>query len=144
MANAWSLDFCMVCDKQTLGGPYCSQTCRLAEMDRCSDSEPSSPRAQTPDLTESTWAPTFYSTAAPAVPSTSSGMSSSQRPASPPVSTWVTPKRLSSCSSQTSLSSVQSVASQAISSEAQSELDHYSGLFDKVRVRKSRLPYLRR
>ncbi|OAX80082.1 hypothetical protein ACJ72_05591 [Emergomyces africanus] len=45
MATAWSLDFCLVCDRQTLGGAYCSQACRLAEMDGCAPagSEPSSP-----------------------------------------------------------------------------------------------------
>ncbi|KAI5286168.1 hypothetical protein KEM52_002115 [Ascosphaera acerosa] len=42
MANAWSLDFCMVCDKQTLGGPYCSQACRLSDMDKCPQLEASS------------------------------------------------------------------------------------------------------
>jgi hypothetical protein len=33
MSTEWSLDFCLVCDRQTLGAPYCSQTCRLAELD---------------------------------------------------------------------------------------------------------------
>ena len=32
MSAEWSLDFCLVCDRQTLGGPYCSQSCRLAEL----------------------------------------------------------------------------------------------------------------
>ncbi|KAE8397571.1 hypothetical protein BDV37DRAFT_291921 [Aspergillus pseudonomiae] len=33
MATGWSLDFCLVCDRQALGGLYCSQSCRLAELD---------------------------------------------------------------------------------------------------------------
>ncbi|KAJ5159214.1 uncharacterized protein N7500_008865 [Penicillium coprophilum] len=38
----WSLDFCLVCDRQTLGAPYCSQTCRLAELDEISGTRRSS------------------------------------------------------------------------------------------------------
>ncbi|CAI7582561.1 unnamed protein product [Penicillium glandicola] len=37
MSTEWSLDFCLVCDRQTLGAPYCSQTCRLAELDEISE-----------------------------------------------------------------------------------------------------------
>lgn len=37
-------DFCLVCDRQTNGSPFCSQTCRLAELDQSrSSSECSSP-----------------------------------------------------------------------------------------------------
>lgn len=41
----WSLDYCLACDKQTLGEAYCCQSCRLADLDTspCS-SEPESPR----------------------------------------------------------------------------------------------------
>ncbi|KAI9856010.1 MAG: hypothetical protein M1824_005707 [Vezdaea acicularis] len=40
----WSPDFCLACDRQTTGGAYCSQTCRLADLERASHaSEPSSP-----------------------------------------------------------------------------------------------------
>jgi hypothetical protein len=38
----WSLDYCLYCDKQTLGGLYCSQTCRLADLEN-SESTPTSP-----------------------------------------------------------------------------------------------------
>lgn len=33
MTIEWSPDYCLVCDRQTLGGTYCSQACRLAELD---------------------------------------------------------------------------------------------------------------
>jgi len=29
----WSHDYCLYCDKQTLGGLYCSQACRLADLE---------------------------------------------------------------------------------------------------------------
>lgn len=41
MSTQWSLDFCLVCDRQTSGGPYCSQSCRLSELDQSpSEREP--------------------------------------------------------------------------------------------------------
>lgn len=36
-------DFCLACDKQTNGTAYCSQACRLAELDLYTLSSPSSP-----------------------------------------------------------------------------------------------------
>lgn len=43
MSTVCFLDYCLVCDRQTPDSPYCSQKCRLAELDgRQSDaSEPS-------------------------------------------------------------------------------------------------------
>ncbi|KAI9819425.1 MAG: hypothetical protein M1832_003988 [Thelocarpon impressellum] len=40
----WSPDFCLACDRQTSGGAYCSQSCRLADIENSSSgSEPVSP-----------------------------------------------------------------------------------------------------
>lgn len=37
-------DFCLACDKQSSGsGPYCSQACRLADLERANTSAPTSP-----------------------------------------------------------------------------------------------------
>src|SRR5207237_4019701 len=36
-------DFCLSCDRQTNGTPFCSQACRLAELDHSSPSQPTSP-----------------------------------------------------------------------------------------------------
>ncbi|KAI9820160.1 MAG: hypothetical protein M1826_000954 [Phylliscum demangeonii] len=54
---AWSLDFCLACDRQTTGAFYCSQACRLTDLDRASScasgsgSAPGSPgAAPAPDL----------------------------------------------------------------------------------------------
>jgi len=35
-------DFCLACDSQS-NGPYCSQACRLADLERASNSAPTSP-----------------------------------------------------------------------------------------------------
>ena len=32
--EGWSLDFCLACDNQTSEGAYCSQSCRLADLDK--------------------------------------------------------------------------------------------------------------
>lgn len=34
--SPWAEDFCLTCDKQIHEGPYCSQTCRSADLDRAS------------------------------------------------------------------------------------------------------------
>ena len=39
----WSHDFCLSCDKQTSEGIYCSQACRLADLEKAGASEPVSP-----------------------------------------------------------------------------------------------------
>jgi hypothetical protein len=39
----WSHDFCLYCDKQTSEGVYCSQACRLADLEKAGASEPVSP-----------------------------------------------------------------------------------------------------
>ncbi|KAI9749182.1 MAG: hypothetical protein M1815_002712 [Lichina confinis] len=40
-------DFCLACDRQTTGGPYCSQACRLTDLERGSaGSEPVLPPQQ--------------------------------------------------------------------------------------------------
>ena len=44
MDLTWSLDYCLACDRQTSGGVYCSQSCRLADLETSSTwSGPSSP-----------------------------------------------------------------------------------------------------
>lgn len=39
----WSLDFCLSCDRQIPDGLYCSQACRLADLDKADVSEPATP-----------------------------------------------------------------------------------------------------
>ena len=111
MSTEWSLDFCLVCDRQTLGGPYCSQTCRLAELDR---PVPDDDASQKPSHSRSSTAESH--------PATRSARS------------------LSASSSQTSLSSLRSHASNAaLSDHLQDELRDYASSFDPVRDLKRRL-----
>ena len=44
----WSPDYCLACDRQTSGGAYCCQSCRLADLETSScRSEPVSPTSAT-------------------------------------------------------------------------------------------------
>lgn len=45
MDSNWSLDYCLACDRQTSGGAYCSQVCRLGDLETssCVSSEAASP-----------------------------------------------------------------------------------------------------
>ncbi len=44
MGMGWFPDFCLACDRQTGGASYCSQACRLTDLERGSlSSEPTSP-----------------------------------------------------------------------------------------------------
>ncbi|KAJ5660771.1 uncharacterized protein N7484_000143 [Penicillium longicatenatum] len=111
MSTEWSLDFCLACDRQTLGGPYCSQSCRLAELDRPTPDEPKSLQ-------------------------TSSHSRSSTLDSQPETRSA---RSLSSSSSQTSLSSLRSHASNTTSDHLQDELRDYASSFDPVRDLKRRL-----
>ncbi|KAJ5112100.1 hypothetical protein N7532_000145 [Penicillium argentinense] len=117
MSAEWSLDFCLVCDRQTAGGPYCSQTCRLAELDRpaSDDNDAFSPRSREG-----------------ASHSRSSTLDSNiDSPAA---------RSLSASSSQTSLSSLKSHSSNStISDQLQDELRDYASCFDPVRDLKRRM-----
>ncbi|KAG5292757.1 hypothetical protein I7I48_04940 [Histoplasma ohiense] len=162
MATSWSLDFCLVCDRQTLGGAYCSQACRLAEMDGCAaaDSEPSSPSpGATSTSLQSPWVASKHAEVqhpSPLhlglaidfggyrFPSSSTPHQETPHNIQPNTSSpsllsasW---KGLTPSSSQTSLSSLHSVSSNssALSGQARSELENYSGSFDKVRDWKRR------
>lgn len=129
MATEWSLDFCLVCDRQTLGGAYCSQPCRLAELDRSSpaDSEPSSPTA---------WG--YETSSAAGLHLTPAFDFAAYKSAATPYYRSLTPS-----SSETSLSSLQSSTSSSrsspVSDQARNELRDYASSFDHVRDWKRRL-----
>ncbi|KAL6231666.1 hypothetical protein BDW75DRAFT_219601 [Aspergillus navahoensis] len=133
MTTEWSLDFCLVCDCQTLGAPYCSQSCRLAELDASHD-------------TASSY--TLDSRVAPGKSSnlTRRGATTKSASSTTPTSSWNSyrpyyQRTLSPSSSQTSLSSLRSSSSQGlpISSQSQTELRDYASCFDHVRDLKRRL-----
>ncbi|KAL4913473.1 hypothetical protein BDW62DRAFT_192444 [Aspergillus aurantiobrunneus] len=133
MTTEWSLDFCLVCDRQTLGGPYCSQSCRLAELDASH---------------ETTSSYTQESRTAPKKNPSPAGRGATTNPTSNTTQTSNLnsyrphyKRTLSPSSSQTSLSSLRSSPSQSspISSQSQTELRHYASCFDHVRDLKRRL-----
>ncbi|KAL5363047.1 hypothetical protein BJX96DRAFT_155071 [Aspergillus floccosus] len=129
MATDWSLDFCLVCDRQTLGAPYCSQSCRLAELDFSSDASLSASRnaAETQRRADK-------SRTSPERPSSLPCVSGAPRDSA---------RVLSPSSSQTSLSSMKSHTSQtsaaALVDQFQNELRDYANCFDPVRDLKRRL-----
>lgn len=157
-------DFCLVCDKQTNGTPFCSQACRLAELDQSlSSSEPSSPVFARHETSQGTSrqmlrpAMTGFQLL-PAIDFMSYRRNRKPRPSStqldkttPLLTTKIsmpveTPRssNLTPSSSQTSLSSLRthSTSSGGISEQAWNELRNYASSFDQVRTLKRRMSSL--
>lgn len=159
----WYHDFCLFCDKQTSEGAYCSQACRLADLERSGYSEPVSPLNFTSSQ-RSSWTPTYSTSSskqfqlAPAVnfaACKSKSAATSSRPSrtvytqqsaystssnkSSSTATSTPPKRLSSSSSRSSLSSIASTSSaNGLTDADYSQLRDYSNSFDQVRTWKRR------
>lgn len=155
-------DFCLACDNQTDGTPFCSQSCRLAELDHSlSSSEPASPvhtrqaplkRSPGPIVTGFQLPPaidfasyrrrkTNQSPLTQVKPSKSASLSTHE------ASMALTSTRSSSLtpsSSQTSLSSLRTNHSSpgGISEQAWNELRNYASNFDQVRTLKRRMSTL--
>jgi len=164
----WSHDFCLSCDKQINEGAYCSQACRLADLEKAGTPEPASP-INFPTSSTSSWAsapasgfnlPPAINFAAYKFPSrvdspptspTYTGLPPAQNPyfsqsqqiANQPswASSWQQPRRaLSPSSSRSSLSSIAgSSGTQGLSAQAINELRGYASSFDQVRDQKRRL-----
>ncbi|KAL2042298.1 hypothetical protein N7G274_004787 [Stereocaulon virgatum] len=144
----WSLDYCLACDKQTDGETYCSQSCRLADLETSSNwSGPASPT--TPS--NPTRATGFYLT--PAINfSTYKAPTASSQPASPLTSYFSshTPshvaatKTLTPSSSISSLKSTKSTSSSQagqLSEQIRTELRGYTDSFDNVRNWRRRMTW---
>ena len=159
----WYHDFCLFCDKQSIeGNAYCSQACRLADLERAGYSEPASPSSPR----SSSWHPRHASNSshfqlAPAVnfaayKSSSGPQASSSRTlyihqstypaannASSSAVSSTPPKRLNSSSSRSSLSSISSTSSAlstlTLSNSVHTQLRDYSNSFDQVRDWKRRV-----
>lgn len=165
----WSPDFCLSCDRQSVnGGAYCSQSCRLADLERASGG---SSAASSPKTSPTSWTtPTpqgngFYlppalnfsamsgrqASSASSSPRGSISSSSStvyqQQPArsgctSASYSQNGQTSTLYSSPSRTSLSSMQSTSQQDsgyLSDKARNELRDYASSFDLVRDWKRRM-----
>ena len=148
-------DYCLSCDRQTNGTPFCSQACRLAELDHCSPHEPLSPsytdteaavqRATTPARSGFYLPPAFdfslhRSRFLPPIQHTPP--SSTANRASQPI-THGRPS-LSPSSSQTSLSSIKTNQSYytKLSEQAENDLKDYARSFDQVRTLRRRISLL--
>ena len=136
---AWSPDFCLACDCQTNGEVYCSQACRLDDLER------TSPRSESTSLVQPLHAVSRMPTSSsimgfflpPAVEFSAyrsrpwATMSSSgDQPGAGPTST------LTPSSSQSSLVSMRSAITHddgRISDQARTELQAYASSFDRVR-----------
>ncbi|MCJ1315134.1 hypothetical protein MMC15_000450 [Xylographa vitiligo] len=148
---AWSLDYCLACDRQTAGEAYCSQVCRLADLESSScGSEPASPTSQTFPWSRAVQSPVtgFFLPPAfnfAAYRTAPSPPSSPRRPLStgslaampsPTISQLTaSPRILTPSSSRSSLTSVSNISTQGefISIQARSELRDYTNSFDRVR-----------
>ena len=154
MELTWALDYCLACDKQTSGGAYCSQTCRLADHESSSRwSTPSSPTSSTASNTSKSavgntrgsgfyLSPAInfdeYRTAAWASSSTQSTQSSNRTPSQGPS------KALSSSSSRSSLTSNASnstLAQDTLPERIHNELRAYTNSFDTTRNWRRRMTW---
>lgn len=156
MELTWSLSYCLACDKQTQGDVYCSQSCRLADLESSSDwSGPTSPTTTTTASSEINRASGIY--LSPAInfsaykasnalfPFAASQATSSMTSYFPShTSTQLAATRtLTPSSSSSSLSSTKSVSSRTfqLSEEARNELLGYTNSFDNVRNWKRRMTW---
>jgi hypothetical protein len=146
-------DFCLSCDRQTNGTPFCSQACRLAELDHSSPSLPLSPSDSYSERAShrppQPARPGFY--LPPAFDFSlhrTSTLSRSKRPASlsdtrstTNPSTLKPRSNLSPTSSQTSLSSIKTTQSHhtKLSQQAEKDLKQYARSFDQVRTLRRRI-----
>ncbi|KAF2461633.1 hypothetical protein BDY21DRAFT_360713 [Lineolata rhizophorae] len=156
----WSYDFCLACDRQTTeGAAYCSQACRLRDVEKGGPTEPTTPCSTSHPSSSSTstaWTTTqnapsgFYlppavnfaaykTTTSPLYSPTDGTHFSRSAP------TYVqsgSEKRLSPSSSRSSLSSISSspaTPTQGLSDQALLELRGYANSFDQVRDMKRRM-----
>lgn len=139
----WSPDYCLACDKQTSGGAYCCQSCRLADVETAS--EPVSPTSTTGKRDSGLHLEPAFNFAAhrspPLSPAPSKYLQQSQQPKSYFSNQPTSPQEASSgraltpSSSRSSLGSVASLSSSdcQLSAQARTELRGYTNSFDSIR-----------
>ena len=76
--SPWAEDFCLTCDKQTHEGPYCSQTCRSADLDRASALSTAAPSPDYCAMTLPLWHASLQQHQLPYRPATASRTSSNR------------------------------------------------------------------
>lgn len=149
-------DCCLFCDRDSPDGPYCSQHCRMADMEKASMSNPGSPKSPLSfrtDLKRDTHyqlSPAFNFNQERTPGYDAPATTDSKRPRSS-YFMWSTPSRqhqrtpseersLSPSSSRTSLSSTTSTSSITARTgtlpQTKRELQDYYSLFDQARAAK--------
>ncbi|KAI9711430.1 MAG: hypothetical protein M1812_007175 [Candelaria pacifica] len=158
----WAQDFCLSCDKQTSGEAYCSQACRLVDIEQSVSTSPTSPSTTAPPVSWSTPGfgtgsgfylppPLDFNAYKPSTREQSPMLRSSPRSSllhtlstqntSMPSSSSTANRALTPSSSQSSLSSMGSTSTQEgyLSDKARNELRGYASSFDQVRDWKRRM-----
>jgi len=157
----WAPDYCLACDKQTECETYCSQSCRLADLEKSSNwSGSTSPTTPTWTSSDSNRGSGFYLSpafnfAAYKTSQTTSDWPASGQSTSPQTSyfsttstTQNTPSRtLSPSSSRSSLNSTTTTSSTSsshqnpLSEQARAELRGYTNSFDNTRNWRRRMTW---
>jgi hypothetical protein len=153
---SWSNDYCLSCDRQmSEPSAYCSQACRLADLEKAgrvqTSSQLSSSASSTSSSTNGFYLPPAVNFSAYKAPSGSKGFD--MAPASPyhyyptangsyfapPTATKQSPQRsLTPSSSRSSLASASSQTHSGVSQQAASQLNNYMRQFDQTRDMKRR------
>ena len=159
MELTWSLDYCLACDKQTAGETYCSQACRLSDLESSSSwSGPTSPATagSSPSCAsnDTKRGSGFYLSPAinfanyKASDTSSSVVSDQTQPwlsyfTSTPSNRASSARALTPSSSHSSLNSTRSDSSQSslLSEQARTELRDYSNAFDDTRNWRRRMTW---
>jgi hypothetical protein len=143
-------DFCLACDRESTSGPYCSQACRLADLEKASPPQSPTYPSSSPQSTVSSrlGSGSGFVLAPPyKFPQRATGSRSASSEASRPQSsstdsirkTQQQQRSLTPSSSRSSLSSNMSLSSGTIISEqARQELQEYFDYFAASRASKRR------
>lgn len=150
----WSPDYCLSCDRQISEGAYCSQACRLADLEKAkSPSQLSSSASSTGSSTNGFYLPPAVNFSAYKAPTPSRGFDTSYHYYPTNNGTYFAPAQSASARSSqpqqqqrsltpsSSRSSLASSTSQTtgISAQAASQLNYYARNFDQVREIKRRM-----
>jgi hypothetical protein len=149
----WSHDFCLSCDRQMEGGTYCSQACRLADLEKAGQQQSaqlSSSASSTSSSNNGFYLPPAVNFSQYKAPSTSRGFD--MAPPSPyhyytttngsyfapPTAGQTSQRSLTPSSSRSSLSSNSSTSQSGITVQAATQLNNYMRSFDQTRDMKRR------
>lgn len=123
-------DFCLVCDKQCVDAVYCSQSCRLADLERANRSALPSPAS----INDAAWSSVMLDRTTTKTSTTISQPALKRSATESQAQT----SRLQSSVSRSSLISNASTTSSGMTEQAHLELQEYFSLFDQTRAAKRR------